>query len=1286
MDLHKSQSFTKTPFKLPRGQGKRGGTCPVCQRKDNCLISDRLDWAICWKHSRNRGEWVSTPVGWRYVKEAKHNMGGFHVLVLQGVGNQLKVGKDLFPTYPQRVPSQRKKQRKDSKKSPNFPKLEDSEISRAYRLIAAQKGIHKKDRERLQLRGLQPWQIEDWASKGFYSHVKNQLVSGVSHPLPGLSSDLSRTVGSTGLFIPAQRANGKIVGGQIWARQGSAKYLYLKGGCQVRKENNRKGRESAPLQTVAFPSVRKNAPKYQQAHLNLQATSPRKGQGTSNAIASLTDSLGVEVARTSKEFQREDHPGSHYQALILGLQLALEVGVGNLEILGLGGILKHFQGESSHGHHYPHACYPVRSQLQLLHKIALYLLDKQGQYHLYSESPSLGAGKDTHPGERYFDTKEVWLTEGLLKPWLTASFWNRIVIGTVGGTHASAIDFEPNLKTLDPEIMRFLPDAGAVENRSQVPFVTKESLEVVQNLGYPLEIGWWGQQSKPRNDQEKLVKGDIDEISLDTEIQWISPQEFWQKHPKATQKALFGEPFKPGLKKVDSPVSHPRPHQPKLQPFRFFREDYSRKELVQQFLSQGHKFIFDASPTGSGKTHDFREWVPEDFGASLLLHVTEDVFLDDAQDGWSGYRGRDRGRVRRAEDERIVKAEKDTPKEDLYKPSNCERMDLVDFLYAHNETPSEKGEPCATCPFESTCQKEPGWYQHDRAQALKNRKIRLHPQALDEELIRDKRGKQWVKLKDKSQAESGTVIIADDVSPFIQQISIDAREVNAFLAKYSYRLEEDAPSLRAILCKLRELLEVSGDRTVYHSEITSHLPEFRDSVEEIQDLFELQQREIMQAWMSGEGKKEASPKWLGQFLEALQDGGFFHVYQGTLNITTKNQRFIRALNSQGVRAVIFADATGDSRYLARWLGLDSEIPAIAEEIPEQNKAHVRIQQLTGLGDLGHSRSYRQQEAVAQLKESLELLYPEYGTIDLKKSKGRANQLQLNWHSSSRGSNAAKAKAGLLLIGTPRPNLASVVAEYTLLTGKEPNLEEQISSYPMRWQNTDSHWCKNVRESKDTAFSEYYYQRTLNEIEQGIGRLRGNRRAGEELEVLVVNEFPLDRDCEVFDIWDWLESRVENRSVEVPKGCSSLAALSDREIEQAARACYLNSGKIRQSDVAELLGASQPLIAKYFAQPGKCWKSFKEEIAASSDRGEVSQQEESTEEIQQGDCVEVQHQSGKYRGKAVVLRRDGDNCLIEFADGSLSSIPIPLGLMRKVEVNFKKSLTNKDWLGYSNNRA
>jgi hypothetical protein len=239
---------------------------------------------------------------------------------------------------------------------------------------------------------------------------------------------------------------------------------------------------------------------------------------------------------------------------------------------------------------------------------------------------------------------------------------------------------------------------------------------------------------------------------------------------------------------------------------------------------------------------------------------------------------------------------------------------------------------------------------------------------------------------------------------------------------------------------------------------------------------------------------------------------------------------------------------------------------------------------------------------------------------------------------------------------------------------------------MRWQNTDSHWCKNVRESKDTAFSEYYYQRTLNEIEQGIGRLRGNRRAGEELEVLVLNEFPLDRDCEVFDIWDWLESRVENRPVEAPKGCSSLAALSDREIGQAARACYLSSGKIRQSDVAELLGASQPLIAKYFAQPGKCWKSFKEEIAASSDRGEVSQQEESTEEIQQGDCVEVQHQSGKYRGKAVVLRRDGDNCLLEFTDGSLASIPIPLGLMRRVGDNFEKPLTNKDWLGYSNNRA
>ncbi|MFB6216335.1 MAG: hypothetical protein ABEJ72_05135, partial [Candidatus Aenigmatarchaeota archaeon] len=349
---------------------------------------------------------------------------------------------------------------------------------------------------------------------------------------------------------------------------------------------------------------------------------------------------------------------------------------------------------------------------------------------------------------------------------------------------------------------------------------------------------------------------------------------------------------------------------------------------------------------GSGKTHDFREWQPEDFDVSLLLHVTEDVFLDDdVLDGWSIYRGRDRGRVRRAEDGRVLKAEKNTPEEDLYKPANCERMDLVDYLYDHNVVPTEKGEPCSSRSFEKTCQKEPGWYQHDRTQALKNRKIRLHPQALDEELIRDKRGKQWIGIKDKSQAEPGTVIICDDVSPFIQQIAIDSKEINAFLAKYSYRLE-DAPSLRTILCKLRELLEIFEGKTIYHSEITSHLPEFTDSVEEIQDLFELQQREIMQTWIESEGEREASPKWLGQFLEALQ-GGFFYIYRGGLYINTKNQRFIRALNSQGVRAVIFADATGDSRYLARWLGLSHEIPTISEEIPEENKAHIRLLQLTG---------------------------------------------------------------------------------------------------------------------------------------------------------------------------------------------------------------------------------------------------------------------------------------------------------------------------------------------------
>lgn len=118
---------------------------------------------------------------------------------------------------------------------------------------------------------------------------------------------------------------------------------------------------------------------------------------------------------------------------------------------------------------------------------------------------------------------EVWLCEGLLKSMLVAlQLWEQgrtdvVVIGTAQSARYGQQTLKEYLHQLGAKVIRLMPDAGAIKN----PLIHKantETLELCQEWGYPLTVGWWNQIDKTHDD--------IDELADFDTIEYLEPYEF----------------------------------------------------------------------------------------------------------------------------------------------------------------------------------------------------------------------------------------------------------------------------------------------------------------------------------------------------------------------------------------------------------------------------------------------------------------------------------------------------------------------------------------------------------------------------------------------------------------------------------------------------------------------------------------------------------------------------------------------------------------------------------------
>lgn len=1123
--------YTNFPQKTTRSSAKN--PCPVCQKTHGCLINESVVTCI-----RNPSD---PPTGWRFVKEARNGMGGVFVST-----NAQRISSSVSPTG---IEEKRHT-------------ISDSELNRTYRLIANQRELATRHRRQLQQRGLDGGVIDRLAALGFYSHLPNGRVEGVNrNDIPGVSGD--RLKGSNGFFIPAYTATGDIVGGQIaTGKRKGAKYLYLKGATKIREKEG-------TLQFVATPSFRRSHITLPTATLHLSISRRGNGREETGIGAALVDSIGNIIDSGGKHFDRQFPLQAEYNALLYGIQIALRAGIENLTIANASPELRQQLRDRP----------APNPEIKLLHRVILEALDAQTDYefseggsHTIAANAAARALAGQTDDRKTFDFRDVWLVDGALKAWLTAELHGVAAIGCPGGQHAYSPDLRPNLRAIDPETVSHMPDAGDVINEAQIPKINRDLHKAIESLGYRCRVGWWGQQTKD--------EPDIDEIAPDTlDLKWLAPDEFFELHPEKIKAGIDRRIFRPGIHKVDEPASPPRSEITPRQPIKF--EEGNRLNTVRSLIASGNRYIHDRSAAGSGKSFDFGTWTADDFGVYQLLHVTNEPLTTDPHfAGWEQYRGRDNGRTVRP-DGRVVKAEKGTPEENKLKPSNCARWEFNDYLVERKITPSVD-RICLGCKFAAECKSTSGWYQHDRKVALAKRKTRIHPGSLGAEILRAADGKLWKDAKPDNR-QPGTVVVLDDVDPWVANTSVSIDEIANFQSEHDTLLES-LPTLRKALVALKALLKSKSGQTLQHAQIIDRLPKIEEAENVLRSLYELEAYEIENAFENGDRANELGGLWVEPFVEAMSGNGHLYTYQGGLHIVQKNKRFLEALKHPAVKAVVVADATGRAEYYEKWLGCTTKIPTIAQKPPEQT-AKLELTQITGLGDLGYRRTDRQRAKLGQLKKAIAKQYPDFAAIEIKgeiKSDDFEN-VALSWRSTSRGSNAAKDKPGLVVYGTPRANLSALYARFSLMTGAEPGTEEALALYPMRWQNRDGHWVRALKESTSPAFAEFCRRETLAEIEQGFARLRAVRRPGEVLTVLMISEYPLDVPCDAIDIDEFL-------GMPAPK--KTATTIDENEIELGAMAIAASGDKLTQETLGEFIGVSRNTIAEFFARPGRDWKVFK----------------------------------------------------------------------------------------------
>lgn len=660
-----------------------------------------------------------------------------------------------------------------------------------------------------------------------------------------------------------------------------------------------------------------------------------------------------------------------------------------------------------------------------------------------------------------------------------------------------------------------------------------------------------------------------------------------------------------------------------LPPQSIFFEAGGRFRAIQTALEQGARIILEQSGTGSGKSYDAGLLRPEDVGTSRVVYVSNDhrnpstptlASWDDLESRHGGLVRDELGNIRRRQngtDGGIVEI-----------APNCARTETINVLRAKLISQADASAlVCKTCPHFDACRTGNQYgYLAQRSRILKDsRNFRAHPASLPnagESLTTDGRGKTFPYAKSEDdENEKGTFLIWEEGSQTLKYKEIlvaNQFDIRDALAALSWNVEI-LERLYPALAKLKAML--SGDEKSPrfgwgHNEIIKELGVFPadididaiidcldedNKVSRILDPFQGQYEVSLEDLPSSIKKylteKDAElatransiikQRWLSTLLKIWKGEklGYLSLAKGDLSISILDPRLREIIAS--AQGNLILDATATREEIALQIGVDpEEIWVIKQEEPAE-QADIEFFQVVELGRMGGGRGERQKQRASVIIDALKEQQPDTAVIRFKKD---ARDGDLAWWRDSRGSNDAEQSHCLILDGVPTSNLASLAADFTLLYQRIPTGETEVVTRSLESLNSMppgvTPFFKGV-ESVDDEFREFIRKDILATIHQGIGRLRANRRAGEQLRCYFLGDFALGFPVQVI------------RAVDV---CAAAGTVQQRFLIDCKAA--IEAGAHTLSEVAHAVGRAKSTVSENLRRWfGMGWAEFSEQICS-----------------------------------------------------------------------------------------
>jgi hypothetical protein len=588
---------------------------------------------------------------------------------------------------------------------------------------------------------------------------------------------------------------------------------------------------------------------------------------------------------------------------------------------------------------------------------------------------------------------------------------------------------------------------------------------------------------------------------------------------------------------------------------------------VWQYLIDQDCDVLDRSFMGSGKSHAVLNIENPDGKIWYLLNDHRNPTVDGITEDFTDLFPRNQYGFYRNEEGKLVKADESTPKEQIEIGKNCIKADLFPKLTELGYDPNNGGieNPiCASCPMLKICKYVPGWYRHDRQEALKSPKIRCHPESLP---------RDYDYSKDIAIGEEFSQLIkpTKTIKTYWNKLLVEADRYRETLDNSQWH------SLDTVLQSIKTLFDNGEKWGLEHQKILEYIDDM-DLAELIEcleanplnlaeifpvaDEIDLTQSERKKhkgayktatAHLRNEAHKESKtnldnlpPNALVYLLKALNgvNGNVLRIKGKTLSITLDNRSDIANILSR-FKARIYLDATLDRDRLINYVGENKPIQVIRSKADKPLK-NLTISQIKIGGMLSGNYSDTTIKRIMAIQNI-------YGDMPVIAHKSVQDKLWNDgyWFNHNRGSNDFAGEPNLMMINLPKPNLGAVKDEYLAINGHHDGFEE-------------------------------YYDRLVNdEIFQGVGRQRVNRYPDQEFNLYFITPEHTDL--------SWLEAYGAKVIVKTGFEINPLAGNQKqitryRTVETIKQ--FIQDGiKITQTAIAKALDLTPQAIQKTLREAG-----------------------------------------------------------------------------------------------------